>query len=161
MWCDIIHFPRFQYSKSDGKVGCRPSKSAKQKFKGKLKKLTSRKQVGTFEEIIKKINQLTVGWINYYGISNMKSFMEEIQQWLNHRLRQLIWKRWKLPRTKYKMLRAYGINHDHAMMLANSRKGYWRISRSEIIHRAITKEKLIKWGLKELSTLYEVRYLKG
>jgi len=85
MWCDIIHFSRIQYSKSDGKVG----------------------------------------WINYYGISNMKSFMEEIQQWLNHRLRQLIWKRWKLPRTKYKMLRAYGINHDHAMMLANSQKGYW------------------------------------
>jgi hypothetical protein len=59
------------------------------------------------------------------------------------------------------MLRKYGINHDEAMMLANSRKGYWRISRSEIIHRAITKEKLTKWGLKDLSTLYEKRYQKG
>src|SRR5690625_192196 len=106
MWCDIIHFSRVQYSNSDGKVGCRSSKSAKQKFKGKLKKLPSRKQTGIFEWIIKKINQLTVRWINYYGFSNMKSFMEEIQQWLNHRLRHLIWKRWKLPRTKYKMLRA-------------------------------------------------------
>lgn len=87
--------------------------------------------------------------------------MNEINQWLNHRLRQLIWKRWKVPRTKYKMLRKYGIEHDNAMMLANSRKGYWRISRSEIIHRAITKEKLINWGLKDLSTTYEIRYSKG
>ena len=90
----------------------------------------------------------------------MKIFIKEIQQWMNHRLRQLIWKRWKTPRTKYRMLRKYGIDHDEAMMLANTRKGYWRISRSEIIHRAITKEKLIKWGLKDISTLYEKRYLK-
>src|SRR5690625_875164 len=90
----------------------------------------------------------------------MKSFMEEIQQWLNHRLRQLIWKRWKLPRTKYKMLRRYGINHDDAMKLSNTRKGYWRASLNGIIHRAITNKRLIKWGLKDISTIYELRILK-
>jgi len=123
--------------------------------------LTSRKRPGAFIEIIKKINQTTTGWINYYGIANMKYFINETQKWLNHRLRQLIWKRWKKPRTKYKMLRKYGINHDEAMKLANSRKGYWRLSRSEILHRAITKEKLIKWRLKDMSQLYERRYLRG
>jgi len=90
----------------------------------------------------------------------MKNFITETQQWLNHRLRQLIWKRWKTPRTKYKMLRGYGINHDEAMMSANTRKGYWRISQSKAIHRAITNDKLIKWGLKDMSALYEIRYLK-
>ena len=90
----------------------------------------------------------------------MKGFIKNLQHWVNHRLRQLIWKRWKLPRTKYKMLRKYGIDHDDAMKLANSRKGYWRISNSEIIHRAIKTEKLIKWGLKDMNLLYEKRYLK-
>ena len=116
---------------------------------------------GTFEDIVKKINQITTGWINYYGISRMKKFILEIQNWLNHRLRQLIWKRWKSSKTKYKMLRKYGINHNDAMKLTHSRKGYWRLSRSEIIHRAITKERLTKWGLKDISLLYEQRYLKG
>ncbi|NEY81781.1 hypothetical protein G4D64_09765 [Bacillus sp. 3H-10] len=142
-------------------MNCRPSRSAKRKFKDKLRKLTSRKRPGTFHEIITKINQTTTGWINYYGISNMKSFIKDIQQWLHHRLRQLIWKRWKLVRTKYKMLRKYGINHEDAMKLANTRKGYWRVSLNDIIHRAIPNEKLRKWGLKDLSTLYELRYLKG
>lgn len=91
----------------------------------------------------------------------MRAFIVSIQGWLNHRLRQLIWKRWKRVRTRYKKLRQYGIEHDEAMRIANSRKGYWRISRSETLHRAITKEKLIKWGLKDLSQLYERRYLKG
>jgi len=91
----------------------------------------------------------------------MKTFIKEVQKWLNHRLRQIIWKRWKKVRTKYKMLRSYGIEHDDAMKLANSRKNYWRVSCSEILHRAITKEKLTKWGLKDISQLYEQRYLKG
>lgn len=91
----------------------------------------------------------------------MKTFTKEIQQWLNHRLRQLIWKRWKRVRTRYKMLRRYGIDHKEAMKTANSRKGYWRISRSEVLHRAITNERLTKWGLKEITQLYEQRYLKG
>jgi len=90
----------------------------------------------------------------------MKTFIGQIQQWLNHRLRQMIWKRWKKPRTRYQMLRKFGINHDDAMKLSNSRKGYWRLSRSEILHRAITKERLTKWGLKDMSQLYELRYLK-
>ncbi|WP_258000243.1 group II intron maturase-specific domain-containing protein [Bacillus sp. Marseille-P3661] len=111
-----------------------------------MRKLTSRKRPGEFEEIIKEINQVTIGWINYYGISRMKKFISDTQGWLNHRLRQLIWKRWKKPKTKYRMLRKYGINHDDAMKSANSRKGYWRISRSQILHQAITKERLNKVG---------------
>ena len=116
--------------------------------------------MGTFEEIVKRVNQITVGWINYYGIANIKSFMKETQAWLNHRLRQLIWKRWKRPRTRYTKLRKYGINHEEATKLANSRKGYWRLSKNEIIHRAIPNKKLIKWGLKDMSELYEQRYSK-
>ncbi|MEG0474008.1 MAG: group II intron maturase-specific domain-containing protein, partial [Solibacillus sp.] len=109
----------------------------------------------------KRINQTTVGWINYYGIANMKSFIKAIQSWLNHRLRQLIWKRWKLPKTKYAKLRQYGIDHDDAMKMAYSRKGYWRLSKSAVLHRALPNKKLTKWGLKDLSQLYERRYLKG
>lgn len=123
--------------------------------------MTSRKHPGKFEEITKKINQVTVGWINYYGVSRMKHFIIETRKWLNHRLRQLIWKRWKKPKTRYSMLRKYGIKHDDAMKLANSRKGYWHISKSEILHQAITKERLTKWGVKDISQLYESRYLRG
>lgn len=90
----------------------------------------------------------------------MKQFIEEIKGWLNRRLRQMIWKRWKKVRTKYKMLRKYGIQHSEAIQLANTRKGYWRISMNPILHRAITNEKLIKWGLKNITQLYESRYLR-
>lgn len=91
----------------------------------------------------------------------MKAFILETQQWLNHRLRQIVWKRWKKVRTRYAMLRKYGIDHEDAIKQANSRKGYWRTSSTKILHRAITKEKLIKWGLNDMTQPYEQRYLKG
>ena len=85
----------------------------------------------------------------------MKSFMIQIKGWLNHRLRQIIWKRWKRVSTRYKYLKKLGISHDDALKTAASRKAYWRISRTEIIQRALTNKKLVQWGLKDLIFLYE------
>ncbi|MGE7768662.1 group II intron maturase-specific domain-containing protein [Peribacillus sp. NPDC096540] len=129
------------------------------RFKTKLKVSTRRNRAGNFEDIAKEINQKTVGWINYYGISLMKKFIHDTAQWLNHRLRQFIWKRWKKIKTKYYQLRRLGIHNDEALKVANSRKGYWRISACETLHKAIKTQTLIKWGLKDLNHLYERRYL--
>ncbi len=89
----------------------------------------------------------------------MKSFIKEITHWLHHRLRQLCWKRWKKVATKFRMLRKYGIEEEKAWMVANSRKGYWRVTRSQTLHRAINNKKLVNWGLKDLNQLYQQRYL--
>jgi len=140
-------------------VGCRPHPSAKKRFKDKMKRLTKRNRSGTFESIVKEINLVTVGWINYYGIGFMKDFIKSIFKWLNHRLRQLIWKRWKKIKTKYYQLRRLGIKQDEAFKVANTRKGYWRISQCETLHKAIKTKTLNKWGLKDLNQLYERRYL--
>lgn len=140
-------------------VSSRPHQVAKKRFKNKLKTLTKRNRPGGFEEIAKEINQATVGWINYYGIGLMKMFIRDIAKWLNHRLRQIIWKRWKKVKTRYQQLRRLGIKHEEAWKVANTRKGYWRVSGCETLHNAIKTKTLIKWGLKDLNQLYERRYL--
>jgi hypothetical protein len=56
---------------------------------------------------VKEINLYTQGWINYYGIGDMKTFISKTAQWLNHRLRQLIWKRWKRVSTRFYGLMRY------------------------------------------------------
>lgn len=154
-----LKFLGFCIHRSSKKIGCRPHQSAKRRFKSKLKNITRRNRSGKFEDIAKEINQVTVGWINYYGIGFMKRFIQDMAKWLNHRLRQIIWKRWKKTKTKYNQLRRLGIKHEEAWKVANSRKGYWRISRSETLQKAIKIKTLNKWGLKDLNHLYERRYL--
>lgn len=153
-----LKFLGFCLHKMANSTGCRPHFSAKEKFLIKLKKLTKRNRPGKFEDIVKELNEVTVGWINYYGVSLMKTYIRSVAQWLNHRLRQLIWKRWKKVETKYRQLRRLGIRQEEAWKVANTRKGYWRLSKSETLHKAIKTKTLKKWGLKDLNQLYERRY---
>lgn len=87
----------------------------------------------------------------------MKNFIEETQKWLNHRLRQLIWKRWKRPGTRYKMLRKNGTNHE----IRKLQKGLLVSIKKRNNPSGNNKHKIIKWGLKDMNQLYKHRYLKG
>ncbi|MBD3949248.1 group II intron reverse transcriptase/maturase [Tuanshanicoccus lijuaniae] len=137
----------------------RPATEKKKKFKAKLKKLTSRKRPGTYEEIMQSINEVTRGWINYFGLGFIKSFIEEkIAPWLHRRIRQLILKRWKRPRTIIKQLMKYGLDIDSAKRIAFSRKKYWRLSCTHEVHRALTTKRLHQWGLFPLNKLVKAAY---
>ncbi|MED4071746.1 group II intron reverse transcriptase/maturase [Priestia endophytica] len=136
-------------------VGFRPHYKSKRKFEKKLKQLTRRNRSGDIRQIIKEINEVTTGWINYYGISYMKRYIQDINQWIRRRIRQIIWKRWKRTKTRYKSLIKLKIPQQKAREWANTRKGYWRIACSYILHEAINNKILEKVGLKDLNQLLE------
>ncbi|GEQ34470.1 group II intron reverse transcriptase/maturase [Marinilactibacillus psychrotolerans] len=137
-----------------------PTKEAKKTFKATLKRLTSRKRPGTFKTIIKEINQVTRGWIGYFGLGFIKTFVKKIEQWLHHRIRQLILKRWKKSQTKITKLFKYGLDIDSARRIGYSRKKYWRLSNTPEVHRALTTKRLYQWGLVPLSSLVESTYAR-
>lgn len=56
-----------------------------------------RKKSIDFTTRLKKINQVTRGWINYFLIGNMKTALRDIDAHLRTRLRMIIWKKWKVP----------------------------------------------------------------
>ncbi|AYW44582.1 reverse transcriptase [Tetragenococcus koreensis] len=117
--------------------------------------MTNRKRSGSLDEIISSINQYTQGWINYYKKGELKAFLAKQMTHLRRRLRALIWKRWKKVSTKYRQLKARGASHREAMTYANSRKSYWRISESKLLHRIFTKEKFKQWKLKDFNEILE------
>ncbi|MCO7175008.1 group II intron reverse transcriptase/maturase [Sporolactobacillus kofuensis] len=136
-------------------TGFRPHQESKKRLERKLKQLTKRSRSGNIREIIQEINEVTTGWINYYGISYMKNYIRHIDQWLRRRIRQIIWKRWKKVKTKYKNLIQLKVPKQKAWEWANTRKGYWRIVCSHILHRSITNKILEQMGLKNLTHLFE------
>ncbi len=138
-----------------------PTKEAKKKFRAELKRRTSRKRPGDFKTILNEINQVTRGWIGYFGLGFIKSFIQkEIEPWIHHRIRQLILKRWKLPKTKITKLLKYGLNLDSTKRIGYSRKKYWRLSKSPEVHWALTNERLHHWGLVSLSEMVESAYAR-
>ena len=74
----------------------------------------------------------------------MGNWLKQIDEWMRRRIRMVFWKRWKRVKTRYRNLEKLGISHSNAGILANSRKGYWRIAGSPILNTALSNERLEK-----------------
>lgn len=142
----------FYWSK-DG-IKFRVHEKSIKKLKDKLRILTSRNKIGNIKTTYEKIKQLTVGWINYFKLADMKGLMSRIDEWLRRRIRMCYWKQWKKISTKFNNLKKLGIPKDKAWEFANTRKSYWRTAKSPILHRSITNTKLKKNGLVSLLEIY-------
>lgn len=136
-------------------VKIRPHQKAKDTVKQKLKKLTKRNRGRSLSLSLKEVRQLMTGWLNYYGISEMKKFISDLNGWLRRRIRQYIWKQWKLPRTRRYNLIRLGIEKQKAYEWSNTRKGYWRIADSYILHRSLTNKELIRNGYVDIAIQYQ------
>jgi hypothetical protein len=92
--------------------------------------------------------------VNYFGIADMGSLVKELDEWLRRRIRMCYWKRWKKIKTRHDNLVKLGIDRHKAWEYANTRKGYWRISNSPILARALTNERLKKQGFPTITERY-------
>lgn len=142
----------FYYSK--GKIRFRTHEKSFKRLKEKLKEVTNRNRSMNFQYRIKKVNEIIVGWVNYYRLADMKTKLKELDKWLRRRLRACIWKTWKKVKTRYRNLKRLGVPEGKAWEYANTRKGYWRIAGSWIMTKTITNQRLTSHGLKTLSSQY-------
>ena len=125
------------------------------KMKTKLKELSSRRSCQSIRPSLEKIKVFMRGWLNYYGIADMKNRIDELNSWLYHRIRMCIWKQWKLPKTRKRNLIKLGIPEYFAHQAANSRRKYWYVTGMGAVNRALTQERLINSGFYDLATAYQ------
>jgi group II intron reverse transcriptase/maturase len=125
------------------------------KMKSKLKELSSRRSVQSIHPSLERIKVYMRGWLNYYGIADMKNRIDELNKWLYHRIRMCIWKQWKKSKTKIRNLIKMGVSKDLAWKAGNSRRGNWFTTHTVAINMAMTKERLINSGFYDLATAYQ------
>lgn len=125
------------------------------KMKSKLKELSSRRSVQRIRLSLERIKVYMRGWLNYFGIADMKNKIGELNGWLYHRIRMCIWKQWKKPKTKIRNLRKLGVPKDLSWQAGNSRCGHWFTTHTVAINMALTKERLINSGFYDLAIAYQ------
>ena len=133
----------------------RAARNIWKKAKDKLRQLTSRSRCGSIVRTMEKITVYMRGWLNYYGIADMKNNVESLNGWLYRRIRMCIWKQWKLPRTRKRKLIGLGVDSHYAATIAYDRKGYWFNAGNKAVNWALSKERLINWGFYDLATAYQ------
>lgn len=132
----------FTFLKNGGEWKVKPTSEKKAKLYKVMReylkrgKATSRSLAVT----IKRVNQIVMGWINYFRIGMMKMFMEKFGQWLRHKIRVIIMKQWKNSKTIYRNLsyinRKYKNNFDDESIykVANSRLGWYKRSGMDVVN---------------------------
>lgn len=153
-----LKFLGFSLYKTGKRVGIRPHAKPIEKFKNKIRQLTSRKQAKPIAVILDKLRKYTTGWLGYYSIAEMSSKIKSLNEWTRRRIRQIFWKQWKKPSAKFENLKRLGIPDRKAREWSYSRLGYWRIADSWILHRSLTNEYLASIGYDDIAKRYEVMH---
>ena len=143
------------YCKKEG-IGIRVHPKSVKKFKQKLKEITGRSNAMSMALKMLKLKKLITGWINYFGIADMRKLAQSLDEWLRRRIRMCYWKQWKKIKTRLDNLVKLGIDKAKAWEFANTRKNYWRIAGSPILQRTVTSEYLKKLGFQSIAERYSL-----
>ena len=149
-----LKFLGFSFYLKNGEARVRVHPKSVNKLKAKLKEVTGRSNAMSMEERIIRLKQVITGWVNYFGIAEMGRLAKGLDEWLGRRIRMCYWKRWKKIKTRHDNLVKLGIDDYKAWEYANTRKGYWRISNSPILSKALTNEWIKKQGFPSLTERY-------
>ena len=149
-----IKYLGFSFYQTKGKVEIRIHPKSIEKFKDKIREITSRSNAMSMETKFLKLRQVIRGWVNYFKIANMKRIAEKLDEWIRRRIRMCYWKQWKKIKTKYENLVRLGIEKDKAWQFANTRKSYWRISNSPILAKSLNNKTLERLGYLSVSSVY-------
>ena len=151
-------FLGFSFWKRKGEVLIRLANRTKERFAEKMRRLTKRTRSGKMEDIVSGINRYTRGWIGYFRLATTPSVYQGLDEWIRRRLRQMQWKRWKRGTTRYRELVRLGVPRERAALGAIGTSP-WRISRSPIIHEALSNAFWQNTGLESITERYnQLRY---
>ena len=84
-----LKFLGFSLYKTGRGVGIRPHGKSLEKFKERVRQLTSRKQARPVPVILERLKRYTMGWLGYYGLAEMKTRLQMLNEWLRRRIRQI------------------------------------------------------------------------
>jgi group II intron reverse transcriptase/maturase len=143
----------FSWDKKNPRI--KIAKRSLERVKAKIKAITSRSKAIPIEMRIKELNQYLTGWCGYYALTDTKSVFRELDEWTRRRLRMCVWKQWKRPKTKVRKLLSMGVPKQKAYEWGNSRKKYWRIACSPILHRSLDNQHWVSLGLRSLTDRYD------
>ena len=149
-----VKYLGYSFYRYKGKCRFRVHPKSITKMKNKIRKLTDRNNGMSNAKREEKYQQFVRGWVNYFKLADMKGLLTRVDEWARRRIRAVYWKQWKKIKTKYRMLKALGLEHWKAIELACSRKSYWRMA--QVLNSVITNKIIAKLGYTSMLDYYLV-----
>lgn len=149
-----VKYLGYSFYRYKGKCRLRVHPKSICKMKNRIRELTDRHNGWGNEYRALKLTQYIRGWVNYFGMADMKRLLQDNDEWLRHRIRAIYWKQWKKVKTKFKELKKLGVEEEKAWICANMRNGNWFCSGYFVFQTALNNKKLREWGYPTFTEFY-------
>ena len=113
-----------------------------QGLKAKVKWITRRNTGKNIVEVIRELNPVLRGFVNYFRIANCKCALKDVMAWIRRRLRCIQLKQWKKPAKLHRRLKQLGCKPPFKSIKMAS----WRSAHSPLADRAMRN----KWWHDEM-----------
>jgi RNA-directed DNA polymerase len=121
------------------------------RFKERVRELTSRTSGVSIERRAEDLARYLRGWLGYFGKCETPWELKALEKWTRRRLRSAIWKQWKRGTARFAELRKRGVGHILAAKTASSAHGPWRLADSPGLHIALPNAYFDSLGIPRLT----------
>jgi group II intron reverse transcriptase/maturase len=140
-------FLGFTLSRRDKKL--KVADKAIDKLKARVRQLSQRTRGHKVERIVEELRTSLLGWKAYFGITEVRSPLADLDKWIRRRLRCYQWKQW--GSRGYRELRKRGVSVREAWNTSKSAHGPWRISKTPALTLAMPMKYFRSLGLPSLA----------
>lgn len=128
------------------------SSNSIKRAKARVREIIQKGRGRSLPQVAGELTMFLRGWINYFRLSRLKNAFEELDQWIRRKLRLILWRQWKTPRTRAKKLIERGIEKAKALASVYNGRGPWWNAGASHMHVAVTAKWLQQQGLMSLLT---------
>ncbi len=96
-----------------------------ERLRERVRELCCQGRGRSLRRIIETLNPVLRGWMNYFCLTQSRRAIEELDTWLRRRLRCIVWRQWKRPRTRESKLRGHGLEAQRAWKSSVNGRGPW------------------------------------
>jgi len=117
------------------------------RFKGKLRDMLRRGRGRSIAKVIEEASPILRGWINYFRLAETRGVFEDLDGWFRRKLRAILWRQWKRPRTRQRKLMQRGLDEARAWKSAYNGRGPWWNAGASHMNQALPASYFRKLGL--------------
>ncbi len=131
--------------------GIRISDKSVERLKDKVREITKRSRGVNFEQVIKELNLVIIGWSNYFRLANKwLSTIRDLDGWLRRRLRCYKLKQCGRRYTIFKLLRSFNIPEQKSWNVVMYSQGWWAMTMTQAVSKALSLHWFAHQGLQSL-----------
>lgn len=103
----------------------RIAKHSIQRLMDAVRQLSIGGKGSSLPQTIEMLNPVLRGWMNYFSLTQSRRPIEELDAWVRRRLRCLVWRQWKRPRTRETKMLSLGLDAQRAWKSSVNGRGPW------------------------------------